>query len=118
MHFLHLLHPTQMAVGARSASRKARITIIAYARVIAPNSPRYETNRKVTLYEQKSLHFIHNALRFAQKSLRYGKIVAGFARKPPRNFVPRPSERLSQAVGRLWNCSLTILVDYLESYSR
>ena len=79
------------------------MTTIAYARVIVPKSPRYETNRKVTAYEQKAQRFLHNALRFAQKALRYGKSVAGFARKPPRNFVPGPPERLSQAVGRPWN---------------
>ena len=63
--------------------------------------PRYETNRKVTAYEQKAPRYVYNALRFAQKSLRYGKIVAGFARKPPRNFVPRAPEHCSRAAGTL-----------------
>ena len=42
LHFLHLLHPAQKLVGARgarSASRKVRMTIIAYARVGIMNHP-------------------------------------------------------------------------------
>ena len=53
-------------------------------------------------YEQKAQRYIYNALRFAQKALRYGKDVAGFARKPPRNFVPGPPERCSRAAGTLF----------------
>ena len=56
----------------------------------------------MTAYEQKALRNVYNALRFAQKALRYGKNVAGFARKPPRNFVPRPPERYSKAAGTLF----------------